>query len=60
MARQMTNTELQNVLKTMFKIEGMQRVILSALAVVKQDNISFKERCLLFRIERMVKKLDKN
>ncbi len=56
----MTNTELQNVLKTMFKIEGMQRVILSALAVVKQDNISFKERCLLFRIERMVKKLDKN
>ena len=55
MNRQMTNEELQNALRTMFKNEGMQRVILSALAVVKQDNISLKERCLLFRIERMVK-----
>lgn len=53
----MTNIELQNALKTMFKNEGMQRVILSALEVAKQDQLTFKERRLLFKVERMVKKI---
>lgn len=57
MNRQMTNEELKNALKTMFKNEGMQRVILSALEVAKQDQLTFKERRLLFKVERMVKKI---
>ncbi|WP_181300425.1 hypothetical protein [Staphylococcus pasteuri] len=57
MNRQMTNEELQNALRTMFKNEGMHRVILSALEITKQDRLSFKEQRLLFKIERMVKKL---
>lgn len=57
MDRQMTNEELQNALRTMFKNESMHRVILSALEITKRDRLSFKERRLLFKVERMVNKI---